>query len=88
MVAACLAAHRATDESRWLIEAQRCFGWFIGENDLGQALYDPVSGGCRDGLHHDRSNANQGAESTLAYHLALADLSKAGLIAETAAGSI
>ncbi len=35
-------------------------------------LYDPSTGGCRDGLHADRANENQGAESTLAFLLALA----------------
>jgi hypothetical protein len=34
-------------------------------------LYDPSSGGCRDGLHPDRPNENQGSESTLAWLLAL-----------------
>jgi len=28
-------------------------------------VYDKVTGGCRDGLHIDRLNENQGAESTL-----------------------
>jgi hypothetical protein len=28
-------------------------------------MYDKVTGGCRDGLHIDRLNENQGAESTL-----------------------
>lgn len=37
-------------------------------------MHDPTSGGCRDGLHHDRPNENQGAESTLAFQLALAEL--------------
>ena len=35
-------------------------------------LYDPSTGGCRDGLHADRPNENQGAESTLSFLLALA----------------
>jgi hypothetical protein len=37
-------------------------------------LYDSSSGGCSDGLHHDRVNENQGAESTLAFHLSLAEM--------------
>ncbi len=36
--------------------------------------YDPKTGGCCDGLHVDRVNANQGAESTLAYLIALAEM--------------
>jgi hypothetical protein len=50
------------------------FKWFLGGNDLGLPLYDQQTGGCRDGLHIDRVNQNQGAESTLSYLLALAEL--------------
>ena len=56
----------------WTREAKRAFEWFLGRNDLGLPLYDFTTGGCGDGLHHDRVNENQGAESTLAFHLALA----------------
>jgi len=48
--------------------------WFIGWNDLGLELYSPRTGGCLDGLHVDRVNRNQGAESTLAFLLSLAEL--------------
>ena len=34
----------------------------------------PNTGGCRDALHVDRVNQNQGAESTLAFLLSLAEL--------------
>ena len=46
----------------------------LGRNDLGQPLYDSNSGGCSDGLHQDRVSENQGAESTLAFHLSLAEM--------------
>jgi len=74
MVSACLEAFRATQDSSWFREAKRAFEWFLGRNDLGVPLYDSSSGGCGDGLHHDRVNENQGAESTLAFHLALAEM--------------
>ena len=74
MVSACLDAHRVTGEVRWQEEAFRAFDWFMGRNDLGLELYSPSSGGCHDGLHVDRVNQNQGAESTLAYLLALAEM--------------
>jgi glycosyltransferase involved in cell wall biosynthesis len=74
MVSACLAAHRATRDESWLREAKRAFEWFLGRNDLGLPLYDSSSGGCGDGLHQDRVNENQGAESTLAFHLSLAEM--------------
>jgi len=74
MVSACHEAFRATGDTVWLLEARRAFEWFLGRNDLGLPLYDFNSGGCSDGLHKDRVNENQGAESTLAFHLALAQM--------------
>jgi len=74
MVSACLEAHRITSEAWWYEQAQRAFDWFLGWNDLGLELYAPNTGGCRDALHVDRVNNNQGAESTLAFLLALAEM--------------
>ncbi len=76
-VAACLEAHRATADLRWYEEAEHAFDWFIGGNDLGLELYVPETGGCRDGLHVDRVNGNQGAESTLAFLLSLVEMRQA-----------
>ncbi len=73
-VSACLEAYRATSDLSWYEHAQRAFDWFIGWNDLGLELYSPETGGCRDGLHVDRVNGNQGAESTLAFLLSLAEM--------------
>ena len=73
-VSACLEAFRATSEPYWLERAHAVFEWFIGRNDLALMLYDTKTGGCRDALHADRVNENQGAESTLAFHLARAEL--------------
>ncbi|SOD98718.1 glycosyltransferase family 4 protein [Spirosoma fluviale] len=73
-VSACLAALAVTGEDEWHRTAIRIFKWFSGFNDLGLPLYDQQTGGCRDGLHIDRVNQNQGAESTLSYLLALAEL--------------
>jgi glycosyltransferase involved in cell wall biosynthesis len=75
-VSACLQAHRMTGESVWLEEARCAFRWFLGENDLQVALYDKTTGGCRDGLHPDRVNENQGAESTLSFLMALLEMQK------------
>ncbi len=74
MVSACLEAYQATADSWWYEQAQRAFDWFVGWNDLGLELYSPKTGGCRDGLHVDRVNRNQGAESTLAFLLSLAEM--------------
>ncbi len=67
MISACLEAYRVTGEARWHTEAQRIFEWYLGRNDLHLSVYDPLTGGCQDGLHPDRVNENQGAESTLAF---------------------
>lgn len=74
MVAACLEAYRATSDYWWYDQAQRVFSWFGGNNDLGVKLYSAETGACRDGLHVDRVNANQGAESTLAFLISLAEM--------------
>jgi hypothetical protein len=73
-VSACIAAWGATGDTAWLAEARLAFEWFLGRNDLGLDVYDAGTGGCRDGLHQDRVNQNQGAESTLAFQLSLAEL--------------
>ncbi len=73
-VSACLEAYRVTSDNWWHDRAQSAFDWFNGANDLGLDLYSPETGGCRDGLHVDRLNQNQGAESTLAFLLSLAEL--------------
>jgi hypothetical protein len=74
MISACIEAQRVTGEKRWRKEARRAFEWFLGRNDLNLPIYDPTTGGCRDGLHPDRANENQGAESTLAFLQSLLEL--------------
>jgi hypothetical protein len=73
-VSACLQAYRMTGDSRWRSQAWSAFNWFLGDNDLQLPLYDSVTGGCRDGLHPDRANENQGAESTLSFLTALLEM--------------
>lgn len=46
------------------------FSWFVGNNHLGRTIYNPVSGGCYDGLEENSVNLNQGAESTVCYLIA------------------
>jgi glycosyltransferase involved in cell wall biosynthesis len=74
VVSACLQAFRATGDERWRKEAWSAFNWFLGDNDLQIVLYDSSTGGCRDGLHPDRANENQGAESTLSFLMALLEM--------------
>jgi glycosyltransferase involved in cell wall biosynthesis len=73
-VSACMHAFRSTGDHRWTEHARRAFTWFLGQNQLQQPLYDPLSGGCRDALHVDRLNENEGAESTLSFLLSLMDM--------------
>ena len=76
-VAAALEAHRATGDAAWLASARRALEWLFGRNALGLPLHDRETGGCRDGLHRNRTNANQGAESTLALWLSVAEYAQA-----------
>ncbi len=81
MVSACIDAHRVTGQARWMEHARRAFQWFLGQNCLELPVYDARTGGCRDGIHQDRMNENQGAESTLSFHIALAELRAADRLA-------
>ena len=82
-ISACLEAYMTTKDKRWYNEAEKAFQWFLGTNDLGIPLYDPVNGGCYDGLHVDRVNRNQGAESTIAFLLSLYEMTNITNIIET-----
>jgi len=75
-ISACLEAYRVTKDKMWYEEALNAFQWFLGSNDLGISLYDPVTGGCCDGLHANRVNRNQGAESTLSFLLSLTEMTQ------------
>jgi glycosyltransferase involved in cell wall biosynthesis len=73
-IAASIEAFHATGDRHWRDRAWNAFDWFRGHNVLGLTLCDPHTGGCRDGLLEDRVNENQGAESTLAWLVALAEM--------------
>jgi glycosyltransferase involved in cell wall biosynthesis len=82
-VAAALEAHRATGDAAWIANARRALEWLLGRNALRTPLHDDETGGCRDGLHRDRANANQGAESTLALWLSVAEYNLTARLAVT-----
>jgi len=71
LIEACIEAFNCTGDEKWLATVKRTFQWFLGLNDLRTPVYDFTTGGCRDGLHPDRVNQNQGAESTLAWLISL-----------------
>jgi hypothetical protein len=73
-ISACLAAWQATHDDAWVNEARRAFRWFLGDNDLDIPLVDLETGACSDGLHCDRRNENNGAESVLSYLLGLTEM--------------
>lgn len=66
-ISAYISAWRIEGSGTWITEAARAFAWYSGHNDLGTSLVDPATGACCDGLHPDRRNLNQGAESCLSY---------------------
>ncbi|HVM54509.1 MAG TPA: hypothetical protein VM262_15070 [Acidimicrobiales bacterium] len=63
---ACTRAATVTGDGAWVRGVDLAVRWFAGENDIGQPMFDPTSGGGCDGLHDDRANRNEGAESTIA----------------------
>ena len=79
LVEAELAAYAITRKPEHGIRARRSFEWFLGRNRLDRPLYDFATGGCSDGLGTDDLNANEGAESTLAFHRAALLLDEAGV---------
>lgn len=88
MVSACMAAFSVTGDTFWETSARRCFEWFLGRNDLGLSLYDPTTGGCRDALLQDHLNENQGAESSLAFYLSYAEVTRSVAAAVVPAGGV
>ena len=76
MIEACVEAFNVTRDKSWFDNAVVCFNWFLGHNDLNLPLYDPKTGGCRDGLMADGINQNEGAESSIAWLLSLMTLQK------------
>jgi len=69
-------AYRATGSEKYLRWMRAAFDWFLGDNDLGVPMVDLASGRCYDGLTPSGANENCGAESALAYLLALLTLTE------------
>jgi len=63
---ACARAAALMPGDRWMSGVESAVGWFLGNNDAGAPMWDPITGGGYDGLSADGPNLNQGAESTLA----------------------
>lgn len=65
-----------TSDERYKNLAKKCFSWFLGNNSLNKIMYDEETGGCYDGLHPNRVNLNQGAESLVSYLMSSVTLKK------------
>ena len=76
LIIACATVYKCTGDEKWIDNARKCFSWFLGQNDLGAQLYNYQTGGCKDGLHSLGTNANEGAESTLAWLISLITMYK------------
>lgn len=64
-------AHRVTHDDKWLITVDRAIHWFLGHNDTGALMIDPITDGGYDGLEENGVNTNEGAESTLSMLLTM-----------------
>lgn len=69
-----LLAFLLCGKEEYLDLSYAAFQWFLGRNRLGVSLYCPESGACADGLEKEGINNNKGAESTIAFLLALLSL--------------
>lgn len=67
----------------YLSKMEIAFNWFLGENHLNQIIYNPITGGCYDGLEEHQVNLNQGAESTISYLLARLMMEEYGELIKT-----
>ena len=70
MVQALKTMYSITKQKKYDDFMHTAFYWFLGDNVLGQFVYDTVTGGCYDGISQQKTNLNQGAESSLSYLLA------------------
>lgn len=63
-------AYSLLGDKSYLDHAFTCYDWFFGNNRSGMSVYDPQSGGCRDGINPSGVNENQGAEACFSFLLA------------------
>ena len=63
---ACARACSIDANPIWSDGVRTAAAWFLGENDAGELMWDPETGGGYDGLRADGVNLNQGAEATSA----------------------
>jgi hypothetical protein len=71
MVEAATLAYKLTGSESYEQMTRQALGWFFGLNTKMTKLYDESTGACSDGLNSAGLNENQGAESTLAFLVAV-----------------
>lgn len=79
MILALSTAYKITKDDSYLNLIAISFSWFLGNNSLQIPLYNYRNGGCYDGIHPDRINQNQGAESLVSYLLSRITVSELNL---------
>jgi glycosyltransferase involved in cell wall biosynthesis len=62
--------YKVFGDEKYIQKLKTAFSWFNGNNHLNRIIYNPVTGGCQDGLEENNVNLNQGAESTVCYLMA------------------
>jgi hypothetical protein len=72
-VQANISAYTITQNTSWLLEAERFYSWFWGNNIVGAKMIRD-DGSCSDGLEEDGPSLNRGSESTICFLMAQAAL--------------
>jgi hypothetical protein len=67
MIVMYVNAYDATADEKMIDKMLQCYRWYLGENDLGIAIYDAATKTCNDGIEMTNINLNKGAESNLAF---------------------
>jgi len=80
LIDACYEAYLCTEDDFFLNKMNWAFRWFLGQNALEESLYNPKTGGCKDGLLPTGANKNEGAESLVSWLLSLLKMYETGIL--------
>jgi hypothetical protein len=77
MAVGLIRLYEATGRREYLVMAGLAAAWLMGNNPVGEPVYDPASGRGYDGISGERGlNRNSGAESTIEALLTLTEVEK------------
>jgi hypothetical protein len=82
------AADAATGRPRYPVAMERAYAWFLGANDLGLRIADPIRGFCHDGLAADGLIPTKGSEATLLWLIAAERIRRARAETSRSAGTV